>query len=129
MERSINMSRSVYIRLPPGIAARLDAAASRAELSRAGWVRREIARALPQDSEAASLPPSPPRRPIAIPPTDLAKVSRLSASLSRTGGAVVQLCRVLREGGDAVHADAEATLAELRAVQAEVGRLVVRLSS
>lgn len=129
MERNINKSRSVYIRLQPGIAARLDAAASEAELSRAGWVRREIARALPQDSEAASLPPSPPRRPIAIPPADLAEVSRLSASLSRIGGAVVQLCRAYREGGHVYHADAEAALAELRAVQADVGRLVVRLSS
>lgn len=129
MERNVNKSRSVYVRLQPGVAARLDAAASEAELSRAGWVRREIVRALPEGSEAASLPPSPPRRPITIPLADLAELSRLSAAISRTGGAVIQLCRVLREGSESFHADAEATLAELRAVQAEIGRLVVRLSS
>lgn len=128
MERNINKSRSVYIRLQPGIAARLDAAASEAELSRAGWVRREIVRALPEGSEAISLPPSPPRRPTTIPADELVEVSRLSAAISRTGGAVVQLCRALREGCHPFHDDAERVLADLRAVQGDIGRLVARLA-
>lgn len=127
MEHNGNKSVSVFIRLMPQLAAALDAAASEAGLSRAGWVREQVARALP-DHGGIVLPPSPPRRPATIPPQDLAEVSRLSASLSRTGGAVVQLCRAFREGGHPLHDDAEATLAELRAVQVEVGRLVGRLT-
>lgn len=118
----------VFVRLRSELSVALDAAAAEAGLSRAGWVRRELARALPEGSEAAPLPPSPPRRPVTIPAADLAEVSRLSASLSRTGGTVVQLCRAFREGGHPLHADAEAVLTELRATQAEVGHLVARLA-
>uniref|UniRef100_A0A9E7ZLL7 Uncharacterized protein n=1 Tax=Bosea sp. NBC_00436 TaxID=2969620 RepID=A0A9E7ZLL7_9HYPH len=126
-EQNKNIPRSVYIRLPPQLAVALDAAASEADLSRAGWVRRELARALPEGSELVSLPPSPPRRPAVIPPADLAEVSRLSAAIARTGGAVVQLCKHLRETGHVAHADAEAVLADLRSAQVEVACLVQRI--
>lgn len=125
---STSVPVSVFVRLPRPLAAALDAAASEADLSRAGWVRREIVRALPNGSELPSLPRSPPRPPTAIPAADLAEVSRMSAAISRTGGAVVQLCKAFREGGHPLHADAEAVLSELRAVQREAGRLVTRLS-
>jgi len=111
------MASQVFVRLRPELATALDAAASEAGLSRAGWARREIARSLPDASEVASLPLSPPRRPTTIPPADLAEVSRLSASLSRTGGAVVQLTKAFRHVDHPLHADAEAVLSELRAVQ------------
>lgn len=128
MVRNVNAARSVYIRLRPELARALDAAAAEAALSRAGWVRRTVVQSLPNDSELTSLPPSPPCRPATIPAEDLAEVSRLSASLSRVGGSVVQLCRALREGNQPSHAEAEEVLAELRTVQSETGRLVARLA-
>lgn len=122
------VKQGVFVRLDRSLFAALDVAAADADLSRAGWTRREIARALPNRSDISSLlPSSPPRRQMVIPGEDLAAVSRLSAALSHTGGAVVQLCRALRETGHANHAHAEAVLAELRLVQADVARLVGHL--
>ncbi len=122
------MKPGVCIRLAPDLFASLEAAASRAGLSKAGWVRQEIVRALPNRSEFHSLPPSPPRRPATIPSADLVEVSTLAAAIARTGGALVQLCRVLRETGHAAHTDTENALADLRSVQSDVARLVSRLS-
>lgn len=122
---------AVFIRLPSGLAAALDAAAVEALLSRAGWVRQRIAEALTTHSDFSkliSLPPSPPRRPATIPAEDLVEVSNLASAIARTGGAVVQMAKSFRESGHPAHADVEEVLADLRVAQADVARLVGRLS-
>lgn len=118
---------AVYIRLDHRLSQALDRAAQGCDLSRAGWVRQQIVRGLPTHSDIGSLPPSPPRRPAVIPAEDLATVSKLTATLGQTGGAVVQLCRELRQHGHVAHSDAEKVLADLRSVQAHMTRLVHRL--
>lgn len=128
---SISGKPSVYVRLEPSIFLALDAAAADAQLSRAGWVRREVARALPTHGDfiLPPSPPSPPRRPAVIPPRDLVEVSGLAAALSRTGGAVVQMTRALREAGHVSHGAAEDVLVDLRAMQRDIARLITRLSA
>ncbi len=123
---------SVYVRLDPSIFHALDATAADAGLSRAGWVRRELIRALSAthgDFQLRPSPPSPPRRPAVIPAADLVEVSCMAAALSRTGGAVVQLTKALREARHVAHADAEEVLRGLRTVQRDVAGLVARLGA
>lgn len=130
MEHKVNKSSgkpSVYIRLAPDLSVALDAASAEAGLSRAGWVRRVMVRALPTGSDFASLRPSPPRRPVVIPPDDLVEVSKLAGAVARNNGAVVQLVRAMRETGHASHQDAEAVLAALRETQGDLLRTVTGL--
>lgn len=120
---------TVNVRLSAPLSDALAAAAAADNMSRAGWARIRIADALAtRGAPRSQLPPSPPRRPPVIPPADLAAVSRLSADLSRVGGALVQFCKVMRQSGHPAYADAESTLAELRAVQSAVLRAVAALS-
>lgn len=132
MEQNTNsgLGRAVFLRLSPQLAAALDAAAAEAPLSRAGWVRRAVVEALATrgDIGGIELPPSPPRRAAVVPPDDLVAVGQLTAAVGRTGGAVVQLCRALRENGHAAHAAAEAVLADLRATQRDLAAVIERLS-
>lgn len=133
MEQNENNGRTaIFLRLAPPLAPALDAAAAADGLSRAGWVRRLIAAGLTTRgdiaSEPVSLPPSPPRRSSVIPPDDLVAVGQLAAAVGRTGGAVVQLCRALRENGHAAHAEAEAVLADLRVCQRDLSRVIERLA-
>lgn len=126
------MTTTLSIRLTSAVAAAIDAAAEAAMTSRSGWVRREIVQILLDRSRLNGsvripLPPSPPIR-RHIPPEDLAAVSKLSADLSRAGGAVVQMTKTLRETGHRSHPDAEAVLSDLRQVQRQLSGLIATMS-
>ncbi len=117
--------RAVHVRLPEGLAAALDAAATAEGISPTGWVRAALVRALPVSSEVCSLPPSPRRRPAVVPPEDLAVIARLIGEVGRATGATIQLARFLREAGNMeAHAEAEAVLKGLRSAQADLVAVV-----
>lgn len=117
--------RAVHVRLPEGLAAALDAAATAEGISPTGWVRAALVRALPISSEVGSLPPSARRRPAVVPPEDLAVIARLIGEVGRATGATIQLARSLREvGSTEAHAEAEAVLTRLRSIQADLVAIV-----
>lgn len=117
--------RAVHVRLPEGLAAALDAAATAEGISPTGWVRAALVRALPISSEVGSLPPSARRRPAVVPPEDLAVIARLIGEVGRATGATIQLARSLREAGSMeAHAEAEAVLKGLRSSQADLVTVV-----
>jgi len=117
--------RAVHVRLPEGLAAALDAAATAEGISPTGWVRAALVRTLPACSDVGSLPPSPRRRPVVIPPEDLAVIARLIGEVGRATGATIQLARSLREAGDMkAHAEVEPVLTGLRSVQADLVAVV-----
>ncbi|WP_144428164.1 hypothetical protein [Azospirillum thiophilum] len=86
-------------------------------MSAAGWLR-----SLAVDMTSAARPEdvqrSRRRRPVHVPAEDLAEVSRLVGKLGTVAGALIQFAKRSREDGDAhLHAEAEAALADLRAIQ------------
>jgi hypothetical protein len=120
--------RAVHVRLPEGLAAALDAAASAQGISPTGWVRAALVRAFPGCSDVGSLPPSARRRPAVVPPEDLAVIARLTGEVGRATGATIQLARSLREVGSMeAHAEAEAVLKGLRSAQADLVAVVSEL--
>lgn len=63
-----------------------------------------------------------------LPPEDTKELSGLAAAVSRLNGAVVQMTKAVRESGaDALHADCEAVLSDLRAMRRELGDEVEHL--
>ncbi|MEP3049575.1 MAG: hypothetical protein ABJL55_17120 [Roseibium sp.] len=55
---------------------------------------------------------------VVVPPKDLEEVSRLTATLARLNGAVVQLLIAIREAGAMdIHAEGERVFADLRSIQ------------
>jgi len=85
-------------------------AASGAGLDRAGYVRGLIATALGREPDRL------PRRCVSA---DIQTLSLLAGNVARANGAIVQLAKAVRETGysPSLHAEAEKTLADLRALQ------------
>lgn len=117
---------AVYVRLSHGLATALNVAAASDGISAAGWVRSAIARALPTHVDI-QLPPSPRRRPVVIPPEDVAAVARLVGAVGMCTGATVQLAKALRESSHPAHNEAEDVLRGLRSAQAELLALISAL--
>lgn len=115
------MKSAVLVRMPEPLAEAVHASAQARNLSAASWLRGLAADLVDVPAEVR---PSPPRRDRVTVSEDLAEVSRMAAIVERNNGAVVQLCKALRERGDVLHADAEAVLADLRRVAAELHDLV-----
>lgn len=116
------MQSAVLVRMPGPLAEAVESTAKARGLSSAAWLRGVAADLA--DAPADTARPSPPKRDRVTVSEDLAEVSRMAAIVERNNGAVVQLCKSLRERGDVLHADAEAVLADLRRVAAELHDLV-----
>lgn len=124
----IAMSSILSVRLDPAISAALAAAAQASETSVSGFARAAITKALPEGAALPALPPSPPRRRVAIPEADLAAVARLVGEVGRLTGATVQVAKALREIGRVPgHTTAESVLRDIRNTQADLVRIVDRL--
>jgi hypothetical protein len=115
------------IRLPPDAVSTIAVVADAADLSVSAWVREMLLRSLPARSEYRSLSPTPPQR-RHVPADDLVTVSKLAADLSRTGGALVQMTKTLRETAHPAHLDAESVLGEVRQVQRQLSNLIATMS-
>ena len=116
------MTGQALVRMPPLLAARIRELAEESGLSDAAWLR-DLAAA------AAGLPDEARPVPSRVPPPDLAAFALLGRQVSRLNGAVVQLAKATREGGDplAVHGDVEAVLAGLRACRDDLGVITGKL--
>jgi hypothetical protein len=115
-------------RLPIPVGISLEAAAKEASLSVSRFVLNAIIAALPAGIVSNPLPPSPPRRPLVVPPDDIAAISSLGGHIGRLTGATVQLSRACREEDHFPEHDAfEAEIRDLRAAKAEIVALVGRL--
>lgn len=103
------MTGAALVRMPPVLAARVRELALADGLSDAAWLRSLAAAAAGLPDEA---------RPVSsgVPPPDLAACALLGRQVSRLNGAVVQLAKATREGGDpsAAHGGIEAVLSDLR---------------
>lgn len=119
--------RAVHVRLPEHLAVALDAAASAEGISPTGWARVAIVRALPTHSDIGPLSPSPRRRPVVVPPEDVATLARLIGEVGRATGATIQLSRSLREIKHTAHGDAEDVLRDLRITQAQLVEIAATL--
>jgi len=115
-------------RLPVEVGRALEAAAINANTSVSRFVLNSIVAALPEGSVLKPLPPSPPRRPLIIPPDDIAAISVFGGHLGRLTGATVQLSKACREGGCLPEHNAlETEIRDLRAAKADIVALVGRL--
>jgi hypothetical protein len=115
-------------RLPIPVGVALEAAAIEENSSVSRFVLNAIIAALPAGIVSMPLPPSPPRRPMVVPPDDIAAISSLGGHLGRLTGATVQLSRACREGARLPEHDAfEAEICDLRSAKAEIVALVGRL--
>ena len=116
------MTGQALVRMPPLLAARVRDLAVASGLSDAAWLR-DLAAA------AAGLPDEARPVPSRVSPPDLAALALLGRQVSRLNGAVVQLAKGIREGGDptAVHDDVEAVLIDLRACRDDLAAVTGRL--
>lgn len=120
---------AAYVRMSPALLAAVEEAANDEEVSVAAFLRdlarRHVVDVTGHDPSTDDDRRESPSRESLIPPADLQDVAGLAAKVSRLNGAVVQLTKNLREAGaEAIHADAEAILAELRTARRELGDLV-----
>lgn len=119
-----NLNRAILVRLSDDLHARVDAAAIASNQSTAAWVRVAVADAL-----CAQVPIDRKRSPRRSPRPDLssaeAEMKALVRALGRSGGALVQVCKSLREGHRPEHAGAEQVLRDVRAA-AQDARAFVR---
>lgn len=107
------MSEAALVRMEPELAELVSDAAKRAGLSKAAWLRELAVKRLnaPQDMAKASRLPTP----------DLEGLARLTASVARLNGAMVQLQITFRENGMTdLHASGERVLSDLRSIQASL---------
>jgi hypothetical protein len=119
--KSENRQRSEQIKARFTLAERALIDERRGPYSRAAWLRNAALAAL-------DLPPERPGR-AGIPPADIAAVAELSGAVGRAVGAAVQLAKAIREtGGDLLHGQTEAALAELREQKVALSALIERLS-
>lgn len=120
--------RFLAFRDSPQAGAAIEAAAKAAGISLSGWLREAARCHLPETASLPALPPSPPRRRVAIPDTDVAAVARLVGEVGKLTGATVQLAKSLRET-DRVpeHQSVEFILRDLRTTQTNLVRIVDRL--
>ncbi|MET1414718.1 hypothetical protein ABVF61_20775 [Roseibium sp. HPY-6] len=103
----------VLVRMAPELARSVRRAAEQAGLSDAAWLRDLAVKNLGVDPDLAA-----PTSRAVVPPADLEGISRLTASVARLNGAVVQLQVAFREFGAAgLHAEGERVLADLRSIQ------------
>ncbi|CTQ77575.1 hypothetical protein [Roseibium alexandrii] len=106
-------SEQVLVRMAPELARRVNAVAEAAGLSSASWIRDLAVKELGVDRKFVAPTPR-----VAVPPRDLLEISRLTASVARLNGAVVQLQISIREAGTMdLHAEGERVLADLRSIQ------------
>lgn len=119
MSEKRNLSHAILVRLSDDLHARVDAAAAAANRSSAAWARITLANEL-----RARAPIDRKRSPRRAPRPDLSSSEALMKAivreLGRTGGALVQVCKILREGHCPEHANAELVLHDVRAVTEEV---------
>jgi hypothetical protein len=122
-------SPTLFFRADRSTRAAVEAAAKAANTTLSGWLRESARMRLPDGG--ASLPPlssSRPRRPIRIPPEDVAAVARLTGHAGKLTGATIQLARCLRETGRILENETtEAVLRDLRSTQADLVNIVDRL--
>lgn len=108
-----NMSEAALVRMEPELAELVSDAAKRAGLTKASWLRELAVKRLdaPQDMAKSSRLPTP----------DLEEFARLTASVARLNGAMVQLQITFRENGMTdLHASGERVLSDLRSIQASL---------
>jgi hypothetical protein len=121
-----NLNHALLVRLSDDLHARVDAAAAAAHQSSAAWARTILANELraraPIDRRR-----SPPRAPRPDLSSSEAWIKAIVRELGRTGGAVVQLCKSLREGQHSEHAIAESVLQDVRVVTEEVRRFLRKI--
>jgi hypothetical protein len=121
------LRRSLLLRLSDELYARVDAAALNTQQSAAGWVRVLVADAL-----RARAPVDRKRSPRRIDRPELscaeAEMKAVVRALGTVGGAIVQLCKVLREA-DILdhHSSAEQVLLEVRGATEEARKLVRKI--
>ena len=112
----------------PQAGVAIEAAAKAAGISLSGWLREAARMRLPDATSLPELPPSSPRRRVAVPDADVVAVARLVGEVGKLTGATVQLTKVLREAGRVLeHQSAESILRDLRTTQTSLVRIVDRL--
>ena len=120
------LDRSLLLRLSDDLADCVDAAATAANMSSAGWVRTLLADRL-LTGAIIDRKPSPRRAARPELTAAEAEIKSVVRRLGMVGGAAVQLAKALREGRSAEHAAAETVLADLRTVAADTRKLVRRI--
>lgn len=109
-------SAQSLVRMDQDLAVRVRSAAKAAGLSDAAWFRKIAVKAT-NASKALSAPTQRPH----LPPEDVAELARLTASVARLNGALVQLQIAFREFGMTdLHSSGERVLSDLRSIQASL---------
>jgi hypothetical protein len=112
----------------PQAGTAIEAAAKTAGISLSGWLREAARMHLPNATSLPALPPSSPRRRVAIPDTDVAAVATLAAEVAKLTGATIQLAKAFRETGRVVeHQAVESNIREFRTLSADLVGIIDRL--
>ena len=126
MSEKRKLGRSILVRLSDDLHSRIDSAARSANQSTAAWLRTVAADRLP-----AQAPMDRVRSPRRTPPPSLsdseAALKSLVRESGRVGGAVIQLCKCLREQQRIEHAEAERVLRDVRQMSEEARALLRKI--
>ena len=117
-ERRI-LSGQVLVRLPPGTAAAIRAAAAAAGLTDAAWVRGQLVATLGTDpADAVPVPALPPPRP--APTADVIEIARLREAFGEAVGTLRQVAGLDRDRGGPRLSELDSSITRLAAAAAEL---------